>query len=149
MQPTIGPIVQIAYNPMNSKTKSHKPKVVSARSPKRPKVPGFMRHILAANVKSLMDLHFREQGDRPKALAAEAGVSKSTVQRILQAELGASLDNIEAIASALHASAYQMLIPNLNPSNPQVVQGATKDEERMFRQWRKASEERHSSPSQL
>lgn len=103
---------------------------------KTPKVPGFMRVVLARNVRKLMDLHFRESTNRPKSLALAAHVSLSTVQRILSAETGATVDNIEAVASAFQMSAYQLLIPEVNAGNPQIVHGATKDEERLYRRWK-------------
>lgn len=105
---------------------------------KAPKVPGFMRAILAANVKALMELHYREHTNRPRALAKDAGVSLSTVQRVLAADVGASLDNIEAIAACFQLSTYQLLIPALQADNPQVLQGATKEEERLYRIWKRA-----------
>lgn len=81
------------------------------------------------------------------ALAKDAGVSLSTIQRVLSKESGASLDNIEAIAAAFDVSVYQLLIPSLDILNPQVVQGAVKNEERMYRQW-KRGEERLRAPAQ-
>lgn len=104
---------------------------------KTPKVPGFMRHILADNAKKLMALHYRDSPNKPMALAKDAGLSLSTVQRILAGQTGATLDNIESLAAAFQASAYQMLIPALDAQSPQVVHGATKDEERIYRSWKK------------
>ena len=95
-----------------------------------------MRQVLALNVAQLMELHYKLSTNRPRALARDAGVSLSTVQRILSAQTGASLDNVEAVAAAFQLSAYQLLIPNLHPDNPQVVHGATKDEERLYRRWK-------------
>lgn len=104
---------------------------------KTPKVPGFMRHVLAGNVAALMKLHFMESRNRPKALAAKAGVSLSTIQRILEAKTGATLDNIESIAAVFELSVYQILIPELDVADPQIVPGALKNEERLYRQWKK------------
>lgn len=107
---------------------------------KTPKVPGFMRTILAGNVSRLMDHQYRDSSNRPMALAKDAGVSLSTIQRVLSKESGATLDNIEAIAAAFDVSVYQLLIPSLDILNPQVVQGAMKNEERMYRQWKRGEE---------
>lgn len=96
-----------------------------------------MRSVLAENVELLMNRHFQLKSNKPKSLAEEAKVSLSTVQRIIAAEVGASLDNIEAIAGAFGLSAYQLLIPNLNIENPQVIKGATKDEERLYNAWKR------------
>ena len=110
---------------------------------KTPKVPGFMRHIVAENVRGLMNIRFRESANRPKALSlatgapGEGGLSLSTIQRILAAESGASLDNLEAVADALDVSLYQLMLPALDAGSPQIVPGAVKSEERLYKQWRK------------
>lgn len=97
-----------------------------------------MRQVLALNVQKLVEHHFGNSSNKPMALAKAAGVSLSTAQRIMGAETGASLDNIEAIAAVFDLSAYQMLIPSLDPMNPPLVKGATKLEERIYRQWKQA-----------
>lgn len=107
---------------------------------KTPKVPGFMRTILAANLAALVDHHYASMSNltaKQRELAKQAKVSHSTVQRIMSGDVGASLDNIELIATVFDLSAYQLLIPNLNAGNPQVVRGATKDEQRLYAGWRK------------
>lgn len=104
---------------------------------KRPKVAGIMRQVLGRNVKALMNRHYSEHANKPKALAKAAGVSLSTVQRIIAAEIGASLDNIEAIALALDASTYQLLIPALDAKNPQVVKGAEFAEQRLYKMYQR------------
>jgi hypothetical protein len=100
---------------------------------KTPKVAGIMRHVLARNVRKLMEHHFSESSNRPKSLAKAAGLSLSTVQRMIAAENGASLDNIESVALALQVSPYQLLIAVLDIKNPQVVKGATEAEHRFYR----------------
>lgn len=113
------------------------------RNKKTPKVPGFMRHVVAVNVRRRMDHVFSDSPNKPLALArktgdpGKGGLSLSTVQRILGEQSGASLDNLEAVATALDLSLYQLMIPALDIENPQIVVGAMKDEERMYRTWRK------------
>lgn len=102
------------------------------------KIPGFMRSILADNVKRVMEHHYRDSPNKPMALAKDSGLAFSTVQRILAARVGASLDNIEAIAAPLQLSTYQLLVPNLNVTNPAIVTGATKEEEKLYRAWKRA-----------
>ena len=104
---------------------------------KTPKVPGFMRTILATNVRGLMDHQYKESTNKPKALAGDAGVSLSTVQRMLDSSVGSTIDNIELLAAALGVSAYQLLLAELSPENPQIVVGAAKGEERMYARWRR------------
>lgn len=130
-QPTFGSSPHLACNPMKGQKKT-------------PKLPGFMRIVVAENVKALMALKFPDSLNQPKALAdatgkpKEGGQSLSTVQRILKGESGASLDTLEAIADALDVSLYQLLIPALDTKNPQIVQGATEAEEKMYRRWRRS-----------
>lgn len=86
-----------------------------SRGPKKPKRAGVLRFVLAANVASRMVLVFHDQPHktaREKKLAQTAGVSVSTVGRILNAETGASLDNIEHIARALGCSVIDLLTAN-------------------------------------
>lgn len=106
---------------------------------KTPKVPGFMRKVLAENLRRLLDHHYRALPNltaRQRALEKASGMKFSTIQRACKGENGASLDTIEALAGALDLSVYQMLIPSLDVGNPQVVKGASKEEQRMYRLWR-------------
>lgn len=105
---------------------------------KTPKVAGFMRAVFADNVQKLMLHHYRDSANRPKALAMAAGVSLSTVQRILAGASGATLDNVESVAGAFHLSAYQIMVPSLDPDNPPVIKGATQEEQKLYRSWKRA-----------
>lgn len=99
-----------------------------------------MRRILAANVLHLLNHHHRSLDNltaRQRALAKECGIAFSTVQRICKAETGATIENIESIAGAFHLAAYQILIPTLDPTNPTVIQGATAEEQRLYRLWQR------------
>jgi len=125
LQPANGCSVKALFNAMKGKRKT-------------PKIAGFMRVVLADNMRSLMQRRFKDSANLPMSLAKEAGVSLSTVQRILNQDVGASLDNIEAIAHALDLAVYQLLLPALNIDNPQVVQGAIKTEEVMYRRWQRS-----------
>lgn len=106
---------------------------------KTPKVAGFMRGVLAENVLKLMAHHYKESTNRPMALAKDAQVSLSTIQRIISKETGASLDNIEAVAGVFHLSVYQIMVPSLDPSNPPVIKGAMQNEQRLYRNFQRAS----------
>jgi transcriptional regulator with XRE-family HTH domain len=79
---------------------------------KKRKVPGVMRQVLAENVRASMEREFAVAANKPKELARAAGVTLSTVQRVLEADVGASIDNIESIAKALRSSAYDLLRPS-------------------------------------
>lgn len=100
-----------------------------------------MRSVLASNLERLLLHHYKEEPNktaRQKRLAREASVSFSTVQRVMDAEVGLSLDHIESVSRAFGLAAYQLLLPNLNVKNPQVIRGATKGEEEFYASIREA-----------
>lgn len=81
-----------------------------------------IRAIVAANVQTLIDYardHGQPCGDQ-KSLAKKAGVSMSTVARIRKQEAGTSIDALESIANCYGLQAWQLLMPNLDPTNPPV-----------------------------
>lgn len=67
-----------------------------------------------------------------KALSKIADVSRSTVQRALSEKAGISLDVLEALATALDVLPYQMLLPDLDPLNPQIVPALTERERALY-----------------
>jgi transcriptional regulator with XRE-family HTH domain len=91
-----------------------------------------MRAVLAANVRALTDHVFVAYPDRVKALVKASGVSKAQVYRVLSSDSGATIDIIERLALALDVQVYQLLIPNLDAKNPQVIQGASAAERQMY-----------------
>lgn len=78
---------------------------------KKRKTPGSMREVLAQNLNHLMEQRYKANSNRPMALAKDASVSLSTVQRTLSREAGASIDTVEAFAKVFGLSAYQMIMP--------------------------------------
>lgn len=80
--------------------------------PKTRKVPGILRYVVAENVNRRMGEVYRGRSNIVKCLAVDSGVAMSTVQRILAGTVGASIDNLEAVASALRVQTYQLLIPD-------------------------------------
>lgn len=102
------------------------------RKPKTPKVPGQLRKVIAANVDLMAQVEFRASPNKPMALALAAGVSKSTVQRIMAGDVGADLETLEKVAVALGLIPYQLFIPNLDVKNPQVAKGAMPGERKAY-----------------
>lgn len=72
----------------------------------------MFRAVLARNVKEMMNRRYAGSRNRPKSLAEDAGVTLSTVQRVLSCELGTSIDTIEALAAAFDTQPYQLLLPS-------------------------------------
>lgn len=85
---------------------------------KTPKSPGKLRHHVAANIRHQMRAKFWNATNQPLSLAKAAGLSLSTVQRILSAEVGASIDNLEHIAQALDVPAFRLLLIDSTPHRP-------------------------------
>lgn len=97
-----------------------------------------MREVVAKNVENLLAYHYSDYPNitqRMNKLEEEFKIPFTTVQRIINQGGGGNLETLESVALAFELSPYQLLIPSLNPKNPQVVKGATKDEQRLYRQW--------------
>lgn len=78
---------------------------------RKKKTPSELREVLAQNINRLMEQRYKEVGDRPKALAKDAGVSLSTVQRTLSRASGATIDTVEAFSRVFGLAPYQLLMP--------------------------------------
>lgn len=77
---------------------------------KRRAKPVPLREVLARNTRTLMEARLAAHGDKVKELAAIAGVSRSTVQRIVNAQFATNVDTIQAIARALKVPAHLLLV---------------------------------------
>jgi DNA-binding Xre family transcriptional regulator len=55
------------------------------------------------------------QGIKAKQLADETGLSLSSVQRVMKAQVSPTLDTLAAIAPRLGVEVWQLLIPNIDP----------------------------------
>jgi transcriptional regulator with XRE-family HTH domain len=73
------------------------------------------RELIAENVRLRLDVLYRKhQSDRQKvlALAADAGLGRNTIYRILEAKTGTSVDALDSLATALHCEPYELLLPS-------------------------------------
>ena len=77
---------------------------------KAPKVSGNLRRTFAENVKQMMEVAYPLSRNKPMSLARAAGISLSSVQRATSGETAPNLDTVEAIATALRITAYQLMI---------------------------------------
>lgn len=78
--------------------------------------------VVAANVQTLLD-HASDTGkdwDSPKRLAKKAGLGHMTIYRMLRGQ-AAKIDELESVARVFKLHAWQLLIPELDPTNPPVV----------------------------
>lgn len=88
----------LSSNPMNGQTKKRK-------------TPGDMREVLAQNLNRLMEQRYKESSNRPLALAKDARLSLSSVQRTLSRETGASIDTVESFAKVFGLPPFQLIVP--------------------------------------
>jgi DNA-binding Xre family transcriptional regulator len=99
IKPTLGPGVALGYNSMKRQAK--KPKFVAMET----------REIVAANVQARMDRVFNGATDKPMMLAKRIGTSKSTVQRILNGDVGVTIDILTQLANGLRCEPADLLLP--------------------------------------
>ena len=95
-----------------------------------------MEIILAKNLAALMHANPLLKTQQAVAAAtkrAGKAIDQKTVSRILKAEVSVQLDTVQAIAAAFEIEAYQLLIPGLNPANPQILRALSKEEENLYR----------------
>lgn len=93
------------------------PNKVKPQSPKAPKgPPGVVNHILAANLRKLIN----HRGISASAVAGNSDAMKKQIQRALKASHSPTLDTVAALAAEFGLQPWQILIPNLDPSNPPV-----------------------------
>lgn len=107
-----------------------------------------IRAVVAVNVQTLINYardHGQPYGDQ-KALAKRAGVSMSTIARIRKQEAGTSVDVLEAIAKCYGLQAWQLLMPNLDPTNPPVF-CMTATEREMYRRLKSSAAELAAMPN--
>lgn len=76
---------------------------------KKIKVNGLVRRAFADNVHRLMALRYPLSANKPKSLAAAAGISLSSVQRAISGETAPTLDTVEAISIALRVAPHDLL----------------------------------------
>jgi transcriptional regulator with XRE-family HTH domain len=80
------------------------------------------RNVLAENLKVLMEWSARKGGiGTQQGLAAASGIGQSSASRILKGEQSVSMNMLESIAAAYGLRGWQLLVPNLDPSNPPVM----------------------------
>ena len=85
------------------------------------------RQIIAANLKELMLSNKHSEGD----LHRKTGLSQSTIGRVLKCETSATVDTLETISKVYGLQAWQIMIADLDVSNPPVLK-AMSDKEKLF-----------------
>lgn len=102
------------------------------------------RDILAANIQRLMDAN--PSLSSLVKVAAEAKrkghtVSKNAVDSAKSGSHAVNMDTLDGIARAFEMDAWQLLVPNMNPSNPPVLRSIGETEDEMYKRLRSAAAE--------
>ena len=85
------------------------------------------KEIVAANLRALMT--HRQISEME--LGARAGVSQSTINRLLKAQVAPNADTLDSVCRFLGIFTWQIMVPNINPSNLPVLREVN-DKERAF-----------------
>lgn len=109
-------------------------KLLSMLRKPRPKGVPPLEKVVAQNLESLM-AHHRQTST--VAAAKATGVSQQQIDRILKGQK-VRVDTLENLARGYGLEPYQMLIPGLNPGNPQVLRAVSAAEESLYEAFREA-----------
>ena len=96
-----------------------------------------IREILASNLKALMLVNKHSQGDLFKL----SKVAQSTIGRVLNMQVDATVGTIESVANVYRLQSWQLLVPNLEPSNPPVLREISDKEREFYEKIKMAAQE--------
>lgn len=95
------------------------------------------RMVLARNLAALMAKNKHSQGYVHK----RTGVSQSTVGRILNCDVAATSDTLDAIAKLYDVFAWQLIVPELDVYNPQMLKTASQKEMEFYERIKQAAQD--------
>jgi hypothetical protein len=114
---------------------------------RRKKVPSALRRVIAGNVIARAAIQFRESKNVALSIREASHPSErermavSHIRRIMRGGTSITLEQLDGLARALEIQPYQLLLPNMDPSNPQVARGAVPGEDQVYGIARKAAQE--------
>ena len=88
-----------------------------------------VRRVLATNVRRLID----HSGHSDPEAARQVGMKPFQLQRITRAEHAVTITTLQKLANGYGVEPYQLLVPNLNPKDPQVLRVLSPEEERLYK----------------
>lgn len=95
------------------------------------------KDILADNLKRLMDKNGHSQGDVHRL----TGLSQSSIGRILNRQVDATISSIDAIANLYRLQSWQLLVFDMQPDNPPVLREASEKEREFYEKIKLAAQE--------
>lgn len=110
-----------------------------------------IKEVLAQNLNALM----AASEDLGTTMAVEQAtakrscrIGKSTVHRIRKAETPVNLEYVEVLAKVFGVAPWQLLIPGLDPKNPQVLRSMNPAEESLYKRMRDLAKEINDLPNE-
>jgi transcriptional regulator with XRE-family HTH domain len=97
------------------------------------------RQTLSENLKALMAAHL-SLNTFAKIVAA-GGPTNGTLDRIRRMESGASIDQLDNLAKVFGLEPWQLLVPDLDPTNPPMLAHVTQRQLEMLERIRQAAKE--------
>jgi transcriptional regulator with XRE-family HTH domain len=100
--------------------------------------------IVADNIRALM--RAGRNGLRTQAAIANAAkragheLNQTSISRILNLAVAPQTDTLDALAAAFDIEPYQLLVPGLDPRNPQVLRVLSAAEARLYKALEEARE---------
>jgi hypothetical protein len=88
------------------------------------------RHILSANLRALMASHAHL--DTLKKITGAGGPSNGTLDRIRRMESGCSIDELDKLARIFELESWQLLVPDLDPTNPPMLAHVTERQRELY-----------------
>lgn len=97
------------------------------------------RQVLAANLKALMASH--PSLDTFTKIVEAGGPSNGTLDRMRRMTAGASIDQLDTLAKVYGLEPWQLLVPNLDPTNPPMLATISKQQLEMLERIKQAAKE--------
>lgn len=96
-----------------------------------------MEKVVSDNLSRLMKYHGHKT---PTQAAKASGIKQQQIDRILKGQK-VRVDTLENLARSYGLEPYQMLVPDLDPGNPQVLRSLGPQEDRVYKVMKAAMEE--------
>lgn len=93
-----------------------------------------LRSLVGANISRLMQSR-PKLNSNPK-LGARSGIGVATISRVINGETAATLDTLAKLAAAFDLAPWQLLVPNLDATNPQILQSISPKEADLYKRLR-------------
>jgi transcriptional regulator with XRE-family HTH domain len=96
-----------------------------------------IRAVLAANLKVLMAANNHSQGD----VHRHTGIAQSSIGRIINMQVDATIGTLESIADLYHLQAWQLLVQDFDHTNPPMLKQISDKEKEFYDKIKLAAKE--------